>query len=143
LLKLIIADDVRNIRESLTKMITSFVPDTSIAACTDSVETTINAIKEHKPDVLLLDIEMKDGTGFDVLKKFPSPSFKTIFVTAYEHYSLEAFRFSALDYLLKPVDPDQLVKALSKAGDQLDREKLSDKIEAFLHNMEHAAKGKK
>jgi two-component system LytT family response regulator len=91
----------------------------------------------------LLDIEMKDGNGFEVFKHFLSPSFKTIFVTAYQQYSFEAFRFSAIDYLLKPVDPDQLINAVNKAQDHIDKENLSVKIETFLHNMEHAAKGKK
>lgn len=143
MLKILIADDVKNIRESLTKMVNASLANATIVGATDSVANTIKAIKELKPDVVLLDIEMKDGTGFDVLKQFPNPSFKVIFITAYQQYSLEAFKFSALDYILKPVDPDQLAKAVNKAVEHIDREKLSNKIDAFLYNMEHASQEKK
>jgi two-component system LytT family response regulator len=77
------------------------------------------------------------------LKNFPSPAFKVIFITAYQEYAIQAFRFSALDYLLKPVDPDLLSQALKKAHDAIDREKVSLKIESFLYNMDDLSKGKK
>jgi two-component system LytT family response regulator len=143
MLKVIIADDVQDIRESLAKMLAACCPAAEVVASTESVETTVAAIKTHLPDVVLLDVEMKDGTGFDVLKQFPSARFKVIFVTAYQHYSFEAFRFSALDYLLKPVDPDLLAQAVNKAADITDREKLSLKIDSFLHNMQETSRGPK
>lgn len=136
MLKLIIADDVENVRQSLAKDIAIYCPNVKLVASVDGVNPAIKAIKEHKPDVVLLDVEMRDGTGFDVLKEFPSPSFKVIFITAYQHYSLEAFRFSALDYILKPVDPDLLKEAIEKATDIIDREKLTLKIESFMQNMQ-------
>jgi two-component system LytT family response regulator len=141
--KVIIADDVQDIRESLEKMLGAYCPDAQVVASTESVASAVAAIKMHSPDVVLLDVEMKDGTGFDVLKQFPSARFKVIFVTAYQQYSLEAFRFSALDYLLKPVDPELLIQAVNKAADVIDREKLVLKIDSFLHNMQETSKGPK
>lgn len=143
MLKLVIADDVENIRESLSEMINLYCPGVKVAAMTSNVADTVKTLLTEQPDVLLLDVEMTDGTGFDVLKQFPDPKFKTIFITAYQHYSLEAFRFSALDYLLKPVDPVELQKAISKASDRIDIEKLSIKIESFLHNIQAATSSKK
>jgi two-component system LytT family response regulator len=141
--RVVIADDVQDIRESLEKMLGAYCPEVQIVASVDGVATAVAAIQKHSPDIVMLDVEMKDGTGFDVLKQFPSPRFKAIFVTAYQQYSLDAFRFSALDYLLKPVDPDLLVQAVSKAADVLDREKLALKIDSFLHNMQESSKGPK
>lgn len=141
--KVVIADDVQDIRESLEKMLSAYCPEAQVVASADGVSSAVAAIKKHSPDVVLLDVEMKDGTGFDVLRQFPMARFKVIFVTAYQQYSLDAFRFSALDYLLKPVDPDLLVQAVNKAADVLDREKLALKIDSFLHNMQETTKGQK
>jgi two-component system LytT family response regulator len=134
-IKLIIADDADAVRDSLSDLVNSYCPNAKLVACTDSVLSTIKAIKEHEPDAILLDVEMKDGTGFDVLKYFQSPSFKVIFVTAYSQYALEAFNFSALDYLMKPVDGEKLSKAITKAIDAVDTQRLATKIDAFLHNL--------
>jgi two-component system LytT family response regulator len=135
MLKLVIADDEPNVREALTQLINEYCPDIKIVDSVASVSKTVSAIKKHSPDIVLLDIEMKEGTGFDVLKQFPKPTFKVIFITAFQHYAVEAFRFAALDYILKPVDPEVLNASLKKANDQVDKEKLSLKIDSFLTNM--------
>jgi two-component system LytT family response regulator len=143
MIKLLIADDVRNVRESLQKSVLSNCPGVSIIALTDGVHSTVSAIKEFSPDIVLLDIEMKDGSGFEIFKSFPDPLFKVIFITAYKQYSIDAFKFSALDYLLKPVDPDHLTAAINRASKQLDREKASLKIDSFLHNIQSTTAGSK
>ena len=143
MLKVLIADDEENVRDALTQIITAYASDIGIVAATDSVGSTVNAINTFNPDVVLLDIQMKEGTGFDVLKQFPAPKFKVVFITAYQQYAIQAFRFSALDYLLKPVDPDLLIETLQKAADTIDREKLSLKISSFMFNMDSISKGLK
>src|ERR1700752_5243992 len=143
MIKLLIADDEENVREALGSMVKLYSTDIKIVDSVNSVASAIKSISQHKPDVVLLDIEMKDGTGFDVLKQFPSPAFKVIFITAYQQYAVEAFRFSALDYLLKPVDPDLFTEAIRKATDIIDKEKISLKIDSFLYNMENISKGMK
>jgi len=111
----IIIDDESNIRHGLEKMLTDYCPHVKLIAKADSVKSGLKAIHTHHPDLVLLDIKMDDGTGFDLLKKLDHIDFKIIFVTAYDQYAIKAFRYSALDYLLKPVDPDDLKEAVSKA----------------------------
>lgn len=142
-LKILIADDEDNVREAIGQMVKLYCNEASVVAEAGSVSTAIKAIESYQPDVVLLDIDMKDGTGFDVLKKFPSPTFKVIFITAFQEYAVQAFRFSALDYLLKPLDPDLLMKAIKKAHDVIDRDKISLKIDSFLYNMDTLSKGSK
>lgn len=142
MIKLLIADDESNVREALASLVKLYCPDAHVVGAADSVSATVRMIGELQPDIVLLDIEMKEGTGFDVLKQFPAPGFKVIFITAYQHYAVQAFRFAALDYLLKPVDPDQLVQSLKKAQETIGREKLSLKIDSFLSNMD-GKQGKK
>jgi len=121
-------------------MVNLYCPDVKLVASTDSVSTTVNAINEHKPDIILLDTEMKEGTGFDVLEQFPAQQFKVIFGTAYQQYAVHAFRFAALDYILKPVGPDLLSESLNRAVDYIDRLK----IDSFIyHNMDNISKGSK
>lgn len=143
MLKLLIADDEINVRESLELLVKMYCPDIEIVAMTDSVSATVKAIQFHKPHIVLLDIEMKEGTGFDVLKNFSAPTFKVVFITAHQEFALKAFRFSALDYLLKPVDPDELVEAITKAVGIIEKEKISMKIDSFFENMEQMSKGMK
>ncbi len=142
-LKVLIVDDEENVREAIRQLVGLYCPDAVVVAEAESVSAAVKAINTHQPDIVLLDINIKDGTGFDVLKNFPVPKFKVVFITAYQEYAIQAFRFSALDYLLKPVDPDLLSLALKKAQDALDKEKVSLKIESFLYNMDDLSKGKK
>ena len=143
MLKVPIADDEENGRDATAEIIKLSKLDLEIVGLTNGVQSTIAAIKSQNPDLVLLDIEMGDGTAFDVLKQFPVPSFKVIFITAYKQYAIEAFRFSALDYLLKPIDPFLLIQAINKVTDNIEREKMSLKLDSFFHNMNPATKEKK
>jgi two-component system LytT family response regulator len=140
MLKLLIADDEENVQETISAIVEKYCRGVSIVACTASVSATVKAIQQYEPEIVLLDIEMKEGTGFDVLKKITDPKFRIIFVTAYQEYAVEAFRFSALDYILKPIDQELLVQAIKKASESIDREKLSLKIDSFMFNMDHISK---
>src|SRR5690554_1212997 len=102
--KAIVIDDEKNARELLSGMLKLYCPDMTVVGEADGVNSGIEAIKNLKPDVVFLDIQMPDGTGFDLLKAFDSINFKYIFVTAYQEYAIRAFKFSAIDYLLKPVE---------------------------------------
>jgi two-component system LytT family response regulator len=114
-IKAIIVDDEKNNRITLAKLIEKFCPQVSIAAECDSVDAAISALENTAADVVFLDVEMPAKNGFDLLAhynyNFP---FEVIFTTAYSQYAVKAFRFSALDYLLKPVDPEELIRAVHK-----------------------------
>jgi len=88
-----------------------------VVAKADSVQSGLQVIRKHKPDLVLLDIQLDDGTGFDILYQLHPIDFKVIFITAFDQYAVKAFRFSALDYLLKPIDPDELCRAAQRASD--------------------------
>lgn len=117
MLKVLIIDDEANIRRMISDILLNYCPDTRIAGQAGSVSEGIKAIKDLKPDLVLLDIKMDDGTGFDLLEKLDKIDFKLIFITAFQEYALKAIKFSALDYILKPLDPDELIKAVNQAGD--------------------------
>jgi two-component system LytT family response regulator len=114
MLRTIIIDDEAHMRQTLEKMVRRFCPDLNIVATADGVKAGIDAIQKHNPDLVLLDIKLEDGTGFNILEKLEPVDFKVIFVTAYDQYAIKAFKFSAIDYILKPVDPDELVEAVRK-----------------------------
>jgi two-component system LytT family response regulator len=116
MLRVVIIDDEDHIRDSLVKILARHCPQVMVAGAAFSVESGAKAIREFHPDLVLLDIQMNDGTGFDLLQSFSSVDFKVIFITAYDQYALQAFRFSAVDYILKPVNPEHLVAAVERAG---------------------------
>jgi two-component system LytT family response regulator len=135
LIKTIVVDDEKPSRDGLSTYIRDFCRDISIVSECDSVKSAYNAILEHHPDLVFLDIEMPNGNGFDLLKMFKVPPFKVIFVTAYSEYAIRAFRFSAADYLLKPVKVDELVEAVNKVRETIDHTSPVPDIQTLLDNL--------
>lgn len=131
----LIIDDEKRTRELIAKMIESFNYDLKIITEGENVTTGIKAIEDHKPDIVFLDIQMPDGTGFDVIRSTQNKSFEVIFVTAHEEYAIKAIKFSALDYLLKPVDPTELQQSLEKAMNQIDGSKNTKQFDALGSNI--------
>ncbi|MBN4072442.1 response regulator transcription factor [Crocinitomix catalasitica] len=113
-MKAIIVDDEKKARENLSNMLGDHCPDVSVLEQCNSVESAFEAIQELNPDIVFLDIEMPGGSGFDLLKRFDEIRFEIIFTTAFQDFAIEAIKFSALDYLLKPMDPDELIAAIEK-----------------------------
>ncbi|MBL7941910.1 MAG: response regulator transcription factor, partial [Flavobacteriales bacterium] len=91
-----------------------YCPQVQIVDEASGVAEGFRKINEHQPDLVLLDIQMEDGTGFDLLEKIRQPSFSVIFTTAFDNFAVKAFKYAAVDYLLKPIDPDELVEAVGK-----------------------------
>jgi len=112
--KTLIIDDELKARNILHHYITNFIPEITEMKQADSVDTAIELLKDYKPDLVFLDVEMPYKNGFDFLLMVKEPSFDVIFTTAYNQYAIQAIRFSALDYLLKPVDPDELKIAVQR-----------------------------
>ena len=114
-IKAIIVDDEKNNRLVLLKMIEKFCPQVEVISECDSVDCAIGSIDNNLVDVVFLDVEMPGKNGFDLLAHYNYHCpFEVVFTTAYSQYAVKAFRFSAMDYLLKPVDPEELIRAVHK-----------------------------
>ncbi len=111
-------DDEANARRTMHSLLKNYAPNVEVVAEASSVATALQAIKEHLPDLVFLDIEMQDGTGFEVLQNLPQIDFNVVFVTAYEQYALQSFRFAAIDYLLKPVRIQELQEAIARVAER-------------------------
>lgn len=135
-MKALIIDDEKRTRELIAKMIESFDLGIETFPIGESVETGIKSIEEVRPDLVFLDIQMPDGTGFDLLKMIPQKNFEVIFITAHEEFAIKAIKFSALDYILKPVDPDDLKEAVLRAINTIDHKKEESQFEALQQNMQ-------
>lgn len=133
--KALIIDDEQRTRELIAKMIESF--DLGIEAIPrgENVKSGLEAIEEIKPDIVFLDIQMPDGTGFDLLKAVPNKNFEVIFITAHEEFAIKAIKFSALDYILKPVDPDELKAAIERALITMKDGPSNNQFEALQQNI--------
>lgn len=121
----VIIDDEGHVRETIIHMLSAYCPNVKVVGQAFSVESGFKLIKVQKPDVVFLDVKMHDGTGYDLLKMFSKVDFQFIIITAYEEYAIQAFKVNALDYILKPVDPSDLINAISKASKVLNKEETT------------------
>jgi two-component system, LytTR family, response regulator len=134
--KALIIDDENRTRELIAKMITSFGFDIEAIPVGENVQSGIKAIEEIKPDIVFLDIQMPDGTGFDVLRSVKNKNFEVVFITAHEEFAIKAIKFSALDYLLKPIDPSELRAAVERAIKAVDDKKEDSQFDALQNNIQ-------
>jgi len=114
MIKALLIDDVSEARATLLADLSDYCPEIEVVGEADGVVSGAKLIKLKQPDVVFLDIQMQDGSGFDLLEILPEINFKVIFTTASDAFAIRAFRFSAIDYLLKPIDPDELMDAVKK-----------------------------
>ncbi len=139
MIKAILIDDDKNLREGMKGLLTRFAPSIKIIGEADSVATGIEVIDTLEPQVVFLDIQLNDGTGFDILEKLSerNETIKTnvVFITAHEQYAIKAFRFSALDFLLKPVDPEELQKVIEKIEAVIEKKNDYSHIDLLLENI--------
>ncbi len=134
--KALVIDDEKKTRELIANMINSFGLEIEAIPAGENVKSGIEAIRQHKPDLVFLDIQMPDGSGFDVLRAFDEKSFEVIFITAHQEYAIKAIKFSALDYILKPVDPEELETAVKRAVETRNYPRESQ-FDALNHNLQH------
>ena len=135
--KTIIIDDESKLREVLQIKVEQYCPHLDIVGTAASAEEGLKLIKELSPDIVFLDISMPGETGFDMLEKIDHPEFALIFVTGYSEYVLDAIKVSALDYLLKPVNTQELIEAVVKATEKIDKKNRMDQYELLIHNLNH------
>lgn len=143
MIKAVVIDDEINNQELISNLLKSYAENIQVVGLADSVESAYNTIQEHQPDLIFLDVQMPDGTGFDLLKKFEKINFKIIFVTAHQEFALEAFKYSALDYILKPLSPTNLLAAVKKVEETMGSDELNMKLKILLNNIAEPIKNKK
>lgn len=130
----LLIDDETKSRTTLCSFLSKYCPSIEIVGEADGVKKGLESITLLAPDVLFLDIEMNDGTGFDLIEQLPKINLEIIFVTAFNQYAIKAFRYSAIDYLLKPVNPEELIQAVAKLSDESRISEIEQKIEALMSN---------
>jgi two-component system LytT family response regulator len=134
----IVIDDDDNLRKGMKTLLARYSPTLTIIGEADSVETGVALLLQEQPHVVFLDIHLGDGTGFDLLEevnKSGKLNSQIVFITAHEQYAIKAFRFSALDFLLKPVDPEELEKVIGKIKNVLDKNDSVAHIDLLLENI--------
>jgi two-component system LytT family response regulator len=131
-MRAIIVDDEISNQENLQHLLKSYAPDVQVCAVTGTVEEAAKAIKLHRPELLFLDIQLYDQSGFDLLKQLDEINFEIIFITAYNQYGIQAVKFAALDYLLKPIDIDELAAALNKARKAVQQKNKNERLGHLL-----------
>jgi two-component system LytT family response regulator len=132
----IIVDDEINGRENLANLIFKFCPDIQITGMASSVDDAIEMIKNRNPELVFLDIEMPFKNGFDLLEMVNPITFDVIFTTAFDHYAVRAIKFSALDYLLKPIDIEELKQSVAKLlQKKAAKESSAKNFELLLSNL--------
>ena len=137
MIRTIIIDDESRSRETIVELLKLYCDNIEVIDQAEDVKSGLLSIRKHKPDLVLLDIKMPDGTGFDLVRQIAKINFKIIFVTAYEEYAIKAFKFSALDYLLKPIEPEELTLAIEKVSNYLENESLTSRISEFMTYMDY------
>ena len=135
----VLIDDDSNLRNGMRELLAFYAPDITIVGEAEDVATGVEVMDKLKPQVVFLDIQLNDGTGFDVLEKIAAKNGKTtshiVFITAHEEYAIKAFRFSALDFLLKPVDIDELEIVIAKIRETVDKKDNYAHIDLLLENI--------
>jgi two-component system, LytTR family, response regulator len=133
MLKAILIDDEPYCCETIATLLEDN-PEVEIAAVCHNGADGIRAIQKHKPDLIFLDVEMPKMNGFEMLEQLPAVNFEIIFTTSYDQYALKAIRFSAIDYLLKPVDSEELQKAVQKVIKRK-QNPIAEQLEILMHKI--------
>jgi two-component system LytT family response regulator len=135
----VIVDDEPNNLTILHNLIREFCPDVKVVGTAANAARAEVVIREMTPELVFLDIEMPYGSGFDVLEKLRPVNFEVVFVTAFSEYTLKAFRYSALDYLLKPISIEQLLEAVHKAQENIRLKSFDRRLGSFFENFKRGA----
>lgn len=133
-MNVIIVDDETKARSALRNLLKEYCPDITVINEADGVVSAQDIVRKSNPELVFLDIQLKDGTGFDFLTELGEIRFQVIFVTAYDQFAIKAIKFSALDYLLKPINSKELIEAVERARQAIQKEKLDTKLNILMSN---------
>ncbi|MCB9231946.1 MAG: response regulator transcription factor [Bacteroidia bacterium] len=144
-IRTLVIDDEDKSRKYLRQMLTEFCPEVEVVGEADSMLSGLEAIAEFNPQLVFLDIKMPHGTGFDLLERIEEYDFEVIFTTAHDNYAIKAIRFSALDYLLKPIDIDELQAAVAKVKKKISSQSsaLDNQLKMFFANLKNQGRKNK
>lgn len=131
----VIVEDEKHSQEALRNLLTEFCPSVDVVATASNMQSAIETIRLHEPDIVFMDIELNPGTGFEVLNETRDCHYAVIFTTAFEQYAIQAIKFSSVDYLLKPIDLEELKLALEKADKKISDEKKQEQVSVLLNNL--------
>lgn len=134
-MKTLIIDNEKNVREALIALLNHFCPELNLIEQATGVEDGLKTIASYKPDIVFLDVEMDDGTGFDLVKQLHEANFQLIFVTAHDKYAAQAFRHSAIDFLVKPIDPALLIESVERAKNAQHLKQTNQQIQTLLSHI--------
>lgn len=135
MLRAIIIDDEENSSNALKEKLHHYFPEVQVISICSSAEQGIAAINSLKPDMIFLDIEMPRMNGFAMLQQVTNRNFEIVFITAYDHYAIKAIRFSALDYLVKPVEIEELGQAIQRAEEKRKESLSNERLSLLLDNL--------
>ena len=134
-MKTIIIEDEKNAQEVLVNLLKLIEPKINLLGISDNAKEGVTLIKKHEPDIVFLDIHLKDKTGFDLLEELADFKGRIVFITAHDNYALKAFKYSAFDYILKPINPVELKETLARLKQDIHQEyKYKEMLEVFKHN---------
>ncbi len=138
MIEAIIVDDEINNVTSLQNLLKKFCPEIKVVGTAEDANAGYDLIQRTSPQLAFLDIEMPFGNAFDLLNRLGEVNFEIIFITAFDQYAIKAFRYSALDYLLKPINIDELKNAVEKVSKHINTKTVNEKVSVLLHNMDKA-----
>jgi two-component system LytT family response regulator len=134
----IIIDDEQNNITNLQQLLQKHCPMVKVIATAMNADEGFNLIQRHHPDIVFLDIQMPGKNGFELLQSLPAYNFEVIFVTAYDQYGIQAIKFSAIDYLLKPISIEELQQAVDKAQKKLEQKKQNLQLQNLIDLLKHS-----
>ena len=130
---IIIEDDQRTV-QMISSIVHENLPDIIYKGNSSDIKNGVKLIKEMNPDFIFFDVNIDDGKSFEIIKQFPNPNFKIIFITSYSKYAVEAFKLSALDFVLKPFTATEIVMTVEKVIEEYDKENYTKVLDTFFHN---------
>lgn len=142
MIKAVIIDDEACFREMIQFLLKDYFPDVEVIAEAEGVDDAIDAIESHFPDLVFLDIEIVGGTGFHVLQKLKNRNFKLIFITAFNEFAIQAIKFSAVDYILKPINEFEFKAGVEKAIQEIEKQEKLSPLDQLFSNYQGKAEKK-
>ena len=140
MISIVVIDDEPKAREAILSILSLSPIELNIIGEAGDVESAYELISTKSPDLILLDINLPDGSGFDLLKRFGKINFKVIFITAHQEHAIRAFKYSAVDYILKPITAGGLFSAIEKAAEEISKQETVLKLGTLLSNLEKLKK---